>query len=137
MRKWKMERTFKIYPDKKLVVARFTGPIDYQDILNWLNEALQNESFSTEYDGIVDLRKAFFKETRHEKVQFLASYIIEHNFTKGKWAILVSTPMEAALSLLFSRYATLQQPIDIFSTVEAAARFLAKNLEDIDLELKD
>jgi hypothetical protein len=132
-----MERTFKIYPDKKLVVARFTGPIDYQDILNWFNEALQNESFSMEYDGIVDLRKVVFKETRREKVQFLASYIIEHNFTKGKWAILASTPMETALSLLFSEYAPLQQPVNIFSTVKAAARFLAKDLEDIDLELKD
>lgn len=132
-----MERTFKIYPDKKLVVARFTGPIDYEDILNWLNEALQNESFSMEYDGIADLRKAVFKETRLEKVQFLASYIIEHRFTKGKWAILASTPMETALSFLFSKYATLQQPIDIFSTVEVVATFLAKDLEDIDLELED
>jgi hypothetical protein len=132
-----MNRTFEIYPEKKLIVARFTGPIDYQDILNWFEDALQHEAFSKDYDGIVDLRKAAVQEARPEKAKLLASYIIEHDFTKGKWAILVSKPMETALSLLYANVATRQHPVESFSTIEAAASFLAKDLDGIDFGLKD
>jgi hypothetical protein len=129
-----MSSTFKIYPEKQLIVTRFTGLIVYDDMLHWIDEVLQHESFSREYDGIVDLREAAFKTIRADKAKLLGSDMIERNFTKGKWAILVSTPIETALSLLYNQVATQQHPIESFSTVEAAASFLGKDLKGVGLE---
>ena len=64
-------------------------------------------------------------------MKLLAAYVTEQQFTKGKWALLASTPMEAALSHIYTELLTLPHPIKIFSTVEAVAKFLGKRLDGI------
>jgi hypothetical protein len=128
---------FTIYPEMNLIVAQFTGLIDDQDILNWFDDTLAHEAFLKEYDGIVDLREAVFKQNRPEKARFLASYMIERDFTDGKWAVLVSKPMETALLFVYRQNAAQKHPIEIFSTVEATANFLGRDFEAISLTLKE
>lgn len=128
---------FKIFPDKNLVVAQFTGQISDREILNWFDETLNHEAFCKEYDGIVDLREAVFKESRPEKARFLASYMIKKDFTKGKWAVLVSKPVATALLFVYRQDAAQKHPIEIFSTVEATADFLERDYEEISLPLKE
>ena len=129
--------SFKIYPEEKLIVTRFTGPVVYQDILNWIDELARNESFSKEYDGIVDLRKAIFTDPDPENARALSSYMIEHNFSRGKLAILVDKPRETALVMIHRWKTGPEHPIEAFSTVEAAAHFIAKDPDAIELLLKD
>ena len=126
-----MNRTFGIFPDQKLMIARFIGPIDFYDIRDWIDEAPRYKAFSTEYDGIVDQRRAIFKHTRIEKAKELATYMVEHRFTSGKWVVLVTKPMETALSLLYREIAVVKHPIELFSTIDAAAKYLERNVKDL------
>jgi len=120
--------------DKRLVVTRFEGPIDYLDVMQWMDQSLQDDSFSRDYDGIVDLRAASFKSVRAEKAELLAFYMIENDFTRGKWVVLVAAPMETALAVIYGDLAARQHPIEIFSTLRAASVFLNKDLSGLDLE---
>ncbi len=132
-----MRELFRIFPEKNFAMVRFAGPIDYKDILSWFDEARFHEDFSKNFDGVVDLRKATFKKTRPEKAEFLASYMIEHDITQAKWAMLVSEPVVTALATIYSKFANLKHPIKNFSTVEAAAAFLERDLEDILLMINE
>lgn len=128
---------FTIYPEIKLVVSYFSGPIVYQDIIDWVDELSSNESFSKEYDGIVDLRKAVFTDPTPDKARSLSSYMMEHNFTQGKLAVLVDKPTETALVILHRQAEGGRRPVEIFSTVEAAADFIDKDAESIKMLLGD
>ena len=122
-----------IYPDRQLIVVRFSGPVGYDDMLQWMQEIREHESFSRTYDGLVDNREAIFHQTRPQKAQGLATYLIETDFTRGKWALLVDKPMETALSMLYSAVASVQHPIQVFSTLEGANQYLDNKLTDIEL----
>lgn len=123
-----MNRTFKIYPEQKLCVVRFIGAIDYEDFVQWADDALADPAFSKDYDGVMDIRRAVFKHMRPEKARALATYMIDNNFTYGKWVSLVAKPMESALSMLYSEMANLQHPHILCSTVSGSGEFLERDL---------
>ena len=129
---------FKIYPEKRLIISCLSGPIVHQDVLNWIDELLCNESFSEKYDQIVDLRKAVFKDPNPETARHLSSYMAEHNFTQGKMAILTDTPTETALVMIYSqKEIQKKRPAEVFSTIEAAARFVGKDPGSIKMLMGD
>jgi hypothetical protein len=123
-----MSYTSVTYPASRLIVTRFFGPIDYEDVLAWLDSAPLDALFSRQYDGIVDLRKARLTSFRVEKAQLLARHMIDRDFTQGSWAVLADRPAERALSTHYSKVAVQQHPIEVFSTVTAAAKFLRRDL---------
>src|SRR5262245_12148750 len=91
-----MHRTFNIYPERRLCVVRFIGAIDYEDFVQWASDAMKEPLFSRDYDGVVDIRRAVFKHMRPEKARELATFMIDNEFTNGKWVSLVTKPMESA-----------------------------------------
>ena len=129
--------SFKIYPEKKLIVTRFIGPIVYQDVLNWVDELTRNEFYSKEYDGIVDLRKAIFTDPDPQKAQALSTYMIEHDFIQGKLVMLVDKPTETALVMIHCRKEGKKHPTEVFSTVQAAASFLERDPDFIESLIGD
>ena len=133
-----MEKTLRIYPDRKLIVARFKGIITYEDIIQWFDEVIRHEDFSKEYSGVVDLRSAEFLKAPSGKIhetitrtRKAAQYTIEKDFTKGKWALLADTPMETSLLMIYAKEVFSKHPVSIFSTVEAAAHYLGQKLDDV------
>ncbi len=131
-----MSRAFKIYSEMNLIVVRFTGPIDFQDIYDWVNEAYKSEEYSKAYDGIVDFRDAVFKQTRPKKILELVAHMLKLDFTKGTWGILVNSPMETALSLIYTQEAAQTHPVSIFSTVEGAAKFIGRSFYSLNNALE-
>jgi hypothetical protein len=117
---------FKILPERRLIMASFTGTIEYKEVLQWFDEVRTHPDFSQEFPGLLDLRKAAFgmmaSSKMVEKARALAEYMIKVNFTKAKWAILTDTPMETSLMMVYSKDASQRHPIEIFSTVEAAPK---------------
>ena len=132
-----MKIRFRIYPDKKLIVAVFKGPVVYEDILQWFNEAREHPDFSSKYKGLVDFRNAVFgTEDREQprkmaqKAEALAEYMVKIDFTSAKWALLADSPVETSLSMLYSHSASQKHPMETFSTVQAAEDYLEVSLED-------
>lgn len=126
-----MNRTFNIYPEYNFCVVRFIGAIDYEDFVQWAADAQAIPTFSKEYDGVVDIRRAVFKQMRPEKARALATYMTDTDFTHGKWVSLVSKPMETALSLVYSELANLKHPHILCSTVSGTGEFLGRDLTRI------
>jgi hypothetical protein len=116
------------FPNSRLIVTRFFGPIDYEDVLEWLDTASLDARFSREFDGVVDLRKARLTSFRIEKARLLAKHVIDLDFTQGSWAVLADRPAETAFSMLYTSVANQHHPVEVFSSVDAAANFLGKDL---------
>ena len=137
-----MKAIFKIFPERKLILACFTGTIVYQEVLQWVDEVRAHPDFSQEFRGLVDLRKGVFGSVDRgktskmaEKARALAEYMIKVNFTTARWAILADTPMETSLMMVYSVGASQKHPIKVFSTVEAAEHYLGVPLESALREL--
>ncbi len=137
-----MKAIFKIFPERKLILACFTGTIDYREVLQWFNEVRAHPDFSQKFQGLVDMRKAAFgmmpggkKSKMAEKARALAEYMTKIDFTIARWAILADTPMETSLMMVYSVDASQKHPIKIFSTVEAAENYLGVPLESALQEL--
>lgn len=128
-----MSWTTEIHADLKLIVSRFKGAIDYEDFMRWLDETLRRPGYAREFDGFIDLRQAAYKQARPEKVQALAQHMIATKFTTGRWAVLVGSPIQAALSLHYERKVATQHPMQVVSTPEAAVEFLGRSLEQLGL----
>ena len=131
-----MKAIFKIFPEHKLIVARFRGTIVYQAVLQWFDEAREHPDFTQEFQGLVYLRKAVFGMVpggkpgkMAEKARVLAEYMTKIDFTTSKWAILTDTPMKTSLMMVYSKDASQRHPIEIFSTVDAAEDYLGASLE--------
>jgi hypothetical protein len=116
------------FPESRLIVTRFFGPFDYEDVLDWLDTAALDSRFSREYDGLVDLRRARLTSFRIEKAKLLAQHMMDLDFTHGSWAVLADRPAETAFSMIYSTVAVRHHPVEVFSTVPAAASFLRKDL---------
>ena len=80
---------------------------------------------------MVDIRGASFKNQRPEKAKYLGAYMIEQDFTTGRWAVLAGKPIETALTLVYRQVAGEKHPLKIFSTVEAAEGFLGHDLSGL------
>jgi hypothetical protein len=123
-----VETKFKIFTERKFIVARFTGTIVYQDVIQWFDDTRRQPDFSQELPGLLDLRKAKFGRVSGgkmaEKARALAEYMVKIDFTTAKWAILTDAPMETSLMMVYSKGASQKHPIEIFSTVEAAEDYL-------------
>ena len=133
-----MKIKFTIHPDKKLISSLFKGTIVYEDIVQWCNQIYGHPDFSSEYQGIIDMREVTFGlEDRNqpskmaEKAKSLAQYMANLDFTTAKWAILADTPIETSLSMMYANDASRKHPINIFSTVEAAENYLDTPLADV------
>lgn len=132
-----MKVKFKINPDKKLISTLFKENIEYEDVVRWFDEVYAHPDFSPEYRGIIDMRHMIFgSENRDqpgkmaENTKALAQYMTKLNFTSARWALLVDSPLETCLSMLYANDASLKHPIKIFSTVEAAEDYLCLPLAD-------
>ena len=137
-----MKAIFKIFPERKLILASFTGTIDYREVLQWFDEVRAHPDFSQKFRGLVDMRKGVFGAIPGgktgkmvEKARALAEYMTKIDFTTTQWAILADTPMETSLMMVFSKGASQKHPIKVFSTVEAAENYLGVPLESALQEL--
>ena len=133
-----MKVKFKINPDEKLISTLFKGTIKYEDVVRWFDEVHGHPDFSEEYQGIIDMRDVIFGlENRNqprimaEKAKALAQYMAKLDFTSARWALLVDSPIETCLTMLYANDASLKHPIRIFSTVEAAEDYLGLLLADV------
>lgn len=129
-----MKTRFKIFTERKLIIAIFTGIIVCQDVLQWFDDTREHPDFSQNFPGIVDLRRAVFGNISGgemaEKARILSDYMIKIDFTTAKWAILTDTLIETSLMMVYSKGAAQMHPIEIFSTVKAAESYLGVPLAE-------
>jgi len=115
-----------IYPEQSLVVSVFSGSVTIEEIKMANMKIARNSNFDKRFDGISDFRFAQANFTDNELREFRNS-ALKSDFTKGRWCLLVSTPLETAMSMIFANK-IVKQSVRVFSTVNAASEYLGQDL---------
>jgi len=123
-----MSPTVRIDRQRALVVTRFEGAVDFDDVMSWLAALPDHPDFQSSDAVVVDMRAITLKQTRAEKAEELARFMVSSRLSTGRWAVLVTGPIATALTVLYQNIAATQHPIGVFSTLKAAGEFLGQDL---------
>ena len=114
---------YRIDPELRLVIAWFTGEVEYEELLNWHLELAGHPDYHPDFSGVGDMRRASM-QVSHEQIEALDRLNAERKIVTGAWALLVDSPRETALAMVYSNVKAGRHPMHYFSTIEAASEYL-------------
>ena len=105
------------------MIAVFTGEVRYRELRDWHLEIAEHADYDPSFNGIGDMRRADMKVSR-EELEALDHLNAERGIVTGRWALLVDSPNETALAMVYSSVKKERHPMHYFSTAEAASEYL-------------
>ncbi|HRY99412.1 MAG TPA: hypothetical protein P5550_10195 [Bacteroidales bacterium] len=117
---------YKIFPELRLIMVNLKEAT-FEEVMDFFHTASLDKEFSRDYQGVVDLRNANMN-MRASEARRLARYIIDHQWSTARWALIASTPKDTALSSIYQQEVEAQHPLGYFSTVAAASAYLGLDL---------
>ncbi len=139
--------SYKIIPDKKLVIEYYSGELDYDDLIEFKKAIIKEPEYDFYFQTIVDLRYCFLKTNPQDFVNWID--FINTNFGNErvrKVAYLTSKPNEVVLTTLFlhqHKQFVKSLSANVFSTIEGVVSWFGhdvisiKELDNILEELKN
>jgi hypothetical protein len=118
-----MSYILKIYPNDSLVIVIYQGKITLDELNETRSKIITHPDYSNDFNGVFDFRKAT-KIISTKDLQTLSETINNQKPAKGKWCSLNSTPYESALTEILKRKIDKTHPFEVFSSVEAASKYL-------------
>lgn len=126
-----MSSTYLILPEKRLIIERFTGPTGLEEIKHLLSRVFADPLFDRTFHTLMDFTKAVLR-TGLEEVSLLCDFIASiAGGNIGSTAIIAAGPIGTALAMLLSKGLSIFTPSEVFSTGEAALRFLGVDFSEI------
>jgi len=129
-----MPHSAQILDDLGIVVLRFWGDIDYGEIRNVFDEAVNLPGFRPKLKAVADCRKANTAMTGRD-IQKLASDAQKTDplWGESKWAILASSDLIFGLSRMYSALTSdYEVKTHVFRTVDDANEWL-----DVDVPVSE
>lgn len=127
-RRHSMRFAYEIYPEKKLIVARYAGVWTLADLTAMAQRLWSDARYSRHYNGVIDLTDSKVGVTRGD-FQALMEFIGGHKDTsEGRWAAVATSPLATACGLLYKRSLARRHGFEVFSTIEAAGAFVGVEL---------
>ncbi len=123
-----MAATYLILPAKRLIIQRFIGPTGAEEIKQLMLRVCADPLFDNTFHTLMDFTRAVLKVGIAE-VSLICDFIF--SLTKGATgsaAIVASGPLGTALAMLFSKGLSIFRPSAVFSSHEAAYRFLGVDM---------
>jgi hypothetical protein len=120
---------FRIYPEHKFIHTWTTGS-DFETLMEFYKKVAAHKDFSKDYVGLVDMRRANLELTTGQAVM-LAQFVVESDFSRSRWVLLVSEPFVTALSLVYQDVVIEQHELLVVSTLDAASEYLGLDLRSI------
>lgn len=119
-----MGMSYQIFPDKRLIVETFSGPVKLEEMLGMFEELWKEPLYDRTYSILMDFSEAHM-DMGVEEIKKLTGYVLAaDSSSRGRVAIVVSGPLETAFTMLISRQMKEHQPVSVFSTVETAKEHL-------------
>ena len=127
---------YAILPELKLILECCKGPTSVMDAINMKKDELSENSYNPTYNIIVDIQE-FETPLNASTPESVSNFF---SFLKGleikcRIAFLTTKPHQVVFSEilkgLFKDFSAIE--IEIFSTAEAAIRFLGFSVDDVDL----
>jgi hypothetical protein len=120
---------FRIYPEHKFIHTWTTGS-DFETLMEFYKKVAAHKDFSKDYVGLVDMRRANLELTTGQAAM-LARFVVESDFSRSRWVLLVSEPFVTALSLVYQDVVIEQHELLVVSTLDAASEYLGLDLRSI------
>jgi hypothetical protein len=125
-----------ILPDNRLILECCKGKAQVEDAIRMKSEEMADPMFNKDYNIIVDFRE--FETTIERKVYDSISEFfnfLKNTELKSKIAFLTTEPNQVVISLMLKGMSneSFSLEIKVFSTVEAAIRFVGLTIDKMDL----
>ena len=120
---------FKIYPEHKFIHTWSDGS-DFEMLMDFFKEVSAHEDFSKDYMGLADMREGELLMNPEQSAK-MARFVIDSDYSRARWVLLVSEPAATALSLVYQDIVVEQHAIFVASTMEAASEYLRLDLDKI------
>jgi hypothetical protein len=133
-----MERfaNYMILPQFRLILECCKGQASVKDAINMKRTELSDKLYDPNYNIIVDFQEfvTFLDPTINKSTTNFYNFLKELNI-KGKIAFLTAEPHQVVISMILKELNANMGAIriEVFSTVEAAIKFLGFPIEDYDL----
>ena len=121
--------TVDVFPDKQLIVAKYSGNVCMDDVVSLTQEMLSNPSYSSLFNGISDYRGAKLSVTPDEMNAF-AKDVIDNEVSLGTWCLLCDEPNTTAFMMIFQSLLKSRHPVEVYSTVAAASNRFNTDLKE-------
>lgn len=127
---------YMILPEFRLILECCKGPASVEDAIFMKKTELSDNLYNRDYDIIVDFREfeTYLDSTINEQTANFYNFLKDLNIN-SKVAFLTAEPHQVVISLILKELST--NPggikIEVFSTVEAATRFLGIPAENLNL----
>ena len=115
-----MEFKYIILPEKSLVLERFKGRFDKAAMMETVRTIWENPRYQPHFNGLLDLRQAEVKIEVEDLRELTKLLEINEKAARGKFVLLISDALAAALSMVLSSQMMDTQEIAVHSSLEAA-----------------
>jgi hypothetical protein len=127
---------YMILPELALILECCRGQVSVEDAIFMKKTESSDDLYNPVYNIIVDLRafETILDSTVKESTSKFFHFLKGHN-VPGKIAILTAEPHQVVISVFLKELSTSFGPVkmELFSTVEAALRFIGIPSENVDL----
>ncbi len=118
-----MSFQLEIDAERRLVEIRYQGVVDTPTLLEALSSVHEQVTFGPIAFGISDFRGATLQVEKADFPKFIAAKDPQL-FEGARWALLIDSPRETALGMVYTRMKEQLHSYEIFSTREAALQWL-------------
>jgi hypothetical protein len=119
-----MGMKYKIYHERYLLVDVLDNTINLRDLKHLFDHEITNEHFPLVKRVLSDISKSDPEITSEEIYSFVKMIISPIPPDDFRWAILTKEPLQAALSFLVMDDKFFRGYVGVFSTMDAAVKFL-------------
>jgi hypothetical protein len=123
-----------ILPEFRLILECCKGQASVKDAINMKKDELSDCLYNPNYNIIVDFREfeTYINSTITESISNFFKFLKGIDI-KGKVAFLTTNPHQVVISMILKSLSKDSLKIEIFSTTEAAIRFLGFSGDNVDL----
>ena len=128
-----MKITYVIAPKEQLLIEQIEGNASLKDFIELTPKVWEDKDYNLNLRALIDIRNAHVKLTTAELGQ-LSDFLINSGTSAiGELALVVTDPMEVAMSYMFEKQMTYKRDVAVFSTIEEAFFFLNRHSSLYDL----
>ena len=124
-----MKFSYRILPEQKLNIVRFSGSISVADITDNVQHLWADARYNPAYNGIVDLQGVTTR-AKVEDLKALLDFLESRKSSFGWWAAILTEPKPTALALIFKATFAGSFKLEIVSSWDAACKFLQIELPE-------
>jgi len=124
---------YKIIQNMNLIIEYHAGKLCYDEIIKFKTIQSKDDNYNANYNFLVDIREAEIMLSEDQIINIF-KFVIDNKIMIGnrKVAQLTSTPNQVVTTILLEKHNIIPIQTNVFSTMEAAIRFLG--FSNIDLK---